>query len=557
MLTFGIATANASGVGEHSKAVDKAIDEVYNNNFTHFDRSISILHSLRGKISESETNKIEGDLYYNRGNSFEALKFYKRAFYDQAVEDDAAFRMKLAKKILMCYDYTHNFQEMSYYSHVLNAMATKANDTAMIAASLFNEGKIAHHYNHNRGNELVRSAINMMMKSNGEGRDDEIYYYYITLIEQLTADHSNHEGLKECDALLAFCRHAKDGMGGIMANDQRRIVDINVHRAVLLSRLGHRAEAHDCYQQFVNSKDVYEYDYARILIYLEENNMSHEIISLLSRPNSPLAHADANSSDDLSTICKALGDAYYNIGDYAKAASVYQRLDSLRQQMLTREEQSAVNEMTNNYESKQLALEEEQKIGRLRARWILAVALIIIIGIGIIVIRERRNNKIILEKNRWMAHLIEQLQKAQTTASGSERNEKKDSNENEGASDTDKILFDRLSKRIVEDKLYLNTDLKRDHLLDELGIPKNKFSMLFKRYAGTTYTNYINNLRLDDACKVMNEHPNYTIEAVASECGIASVSTLYNLFSKRYGMTPSEYRSVIKADSKQEKDTNN
>ncbi|MBS7347933.1 MAG: AraC family transcriptional regulator [Muribaculaceae bacterium] len=39
---------------------------------------------------------------------------------------------------------------------------------------------------------------------------------------------------------------------------------------------------------------------------------------------------------------------------------------------------------------------------------------------------------------------------------------------------------------------------------------------------------------------------NYTIEAVAEECGFQSRQTFHRLFIDRYGMTPAEYRKTIR-----------
>ena len=91
-------------------------------------------------------------------------------------------------------------------------------------------------------------------------------------------------------------------------------------------------------------------------------------------------------------------------------------------------------------------------------------------------------------------------------------------------------------------------------LLEKYSIPRNNFSSLFQKYVGTSYSNYINNLRLEQAAKMLKEQPNYTIESVANDCGISSVATLYRLFSKKYGMTPTEYRQTVLISEEQEED---
>lgn len=111
---------------------------------------------------------------------------------------------------------------------------------------------------------------------------------------------------------------------------------------------------------------------------------------------------------------------------------------------------------------------------------------------------------------------------------------------------SDRALFDRVEYEIIGRKLYLQPDFSRDELLKIVRIPKNKFSSLFKQYAGTGFSGYINKLRLEYAAKLLKEHPDYTIDSIAISCGISSTTTFYRLFVGRFGMTPTEYRASDK-----------
>ena len=50
---------------------------------------------------------------------------------------------------------------------------------------------------------------------------------------------------------------------------------------------------------------------------------------------------------------------------------------------------------------------------------------------------------------------------------------------------------------------------------------------------------------MERAAKLLKEKPNYSIEAIAQECGVSVRQTFYRLFSKKYGMTPADYRDNI------------
>ena len=76
----------------------------------------------------------------------------------------------------------------------------------------------------------------------------------------------------------------------------------------------------------------------------------------------------------------------------------------------------------------------------------------------------------------------------------------------------------------------------------EFKISANKFFMLFKEFAGCTYTQYIQNCRLDYAVRLMRENPNWNFDAIAKEARMSN-GAFYSHFKRRYGMSPADFRS--------------
>lgn len=76
--------------------------------------------------------------------------------------------------------------------------------------------------------------------------------------------------------------------------------------------------------------------------------------------------------------------------------------------------------------------------------------------------------------------------------------------------------------------------------MKEFHIPANKFALLFKEFAGCSFSQYIQERRLGHAIRLMREQPNWNLEAIAKESKI-SKSVFYDLFKKKYGMKPSQY----------------
>jgi AraC-like DNA-binding protein len=544
------------------KKQEKEIEDVYKYTFSDVNKSMSILRHLRQQknIPAFLINQVEGDFYYNRGNYFEALKLYKRSLYDDKVEDNSIYKKKLINTILLCYDNMHNISMLSYYTKMLQRMTESDNDTAMKAVAYFNSAKL---YRYSKNNTLaylyLKKAIKTMQESSWILKFDNIYYYYVTLIEFLQEDGRNKEGLAALQKLIDVIRteyHFSSAMkmDGI---DDSYMKDIHSHYAVLLWRIGKKDEARQHYLQFINSKCEFDYDYKCIMPYLKGNGMYDDIIKLSFRRMKYLKNSGDSVGYHMQYIYRSLADAYMQKRDYAHASLYYNRLDSLTDIIKSNEEKSAISELTNNYETKDLEMAQQKQMSAMRLKAVVAIALLIIIAILGFVVRQRHFNKVVMKKNRWMAKYIDDLQKFkdeinQKTIPNDEAHADKpaDDDNDEEKDPMEQMMFDKLKGRIINEQLFLDANLSRNQLLQDFHIPKNKFSSLFRKYAGTTYSKYINDLRLDYAVKLLKLHPNYTIDAIAKDCGISSVPVLYQLFSQRYGMTPAEYRSAIKNSEK-------
>lgn len=60
------------------------------------------------------------------------------------------------------------------------------------------------------------------------------------------------------------------------------------------------------------------------------------------------------------------------------------------------------------------------------------------------------------------------------------------------------------------------------------------------------FSRWIAHLRVEEAKQLMQEHPEYSNEAIARECGFNSRSYFQKVFRDLTGMTPFEYQSRSK-----------
>ncbi len=103
-----------------------------------------------------------------------------------------------------------------------------------------------------------------------------------------------------------------------------------------------------------------------------------------------------------------------------------------------------------------------------------------------------------------------------------------------------------IEKLVEEKELYLNKDIMLSDLAKSVGTNRTYLSDYFCNVKHTTFYDYINQLRIEQkAIPLIQQHPEYTLEFIASESGFKSISTFRRAFSKFVGKSPSSYRSEL------------
>ncbi|WP_339697116.1 AraC family transcriptional regulator [uncultured Marixanthomonas sp.] len=97
-------------------------------------------------------------------------------------------------------------------------------------------------------------------------------------------------------------------------------------------------------------------------------------------------------------------------------------------------------------------------------------------------------------------------------------------------------------------KLYLEQDFNLTKCAQEMEMPAHHISYFLKSYYGMSFSSYKNNLRMEDAKKLIEEGylKNNTIEALAGECGFATRTSFSKTFKNETELSPSQYALDIK-----------
>ena len=106
-----------------------------------------------------------------------------------------------------------------------------------------------------------------------------------------------------------------------------------------------------------------------------------------------------------------------------------------------------------------------------------------------------------------------------------------------------KQLLDKLTQTVVEDELYKNPNLTMPDLAKKLHIRPQLLSQLLNNNLNKSFSNYINEYRIEEAKRLLSEETALKIEVIAESCGFNSNSAFYTAFKKVTNTTPAKYQN--------------
>ena len=107
--------------------------------------------------------------------------------------------------------------------------------------------------------------------------------------------------------------------------------------------------------------------------------------------------------------------------------------------------------------------------------------------------------------------------------------------------------INKLLALMQKDKPYLNEKLTISDLAEKLKIQRHHLTQIINENLGKNFYTFVNEYRLEEVKKMMADEKkkNYTILAIAYECGFNSKSTFNTLFKNQTGLTPSDYKKKL------------
>ena len=102
-------------------------------------------------------------------------------------------------------------------------------------------------------------------------------------------------------------------------------------------------------------------------------------------------------------------------------------------------------------------------------------------------------------------------------------------------------LMLRIHQMMVEEKLFLNCELKVSDFVNRLGSNRSYISSCINTIEGCSFSTYVNRYRVEYAKQLLLRQSDKSVQIIGTESGFSSEQSFFRVFKSLTGMTPKEW----------------
>lgn len=257
-------------------------------------------------------------------------------------------------------------------------------------------------------------------------------------------------------------------------------------------------------------------------------------------------------NDDYIAMLYGRACAAEAVGDYRKANSYLHRCNKLNDETFKRMLKSRAYQYAARYRLKEEQLNAEQARVNARHNLYLAVggfSLALVFCLFVLWLLGQR--RAIRRKDRVLVEQIAEAMKYKEIADrlGNEKSDaacRADASPDPDASPdamTDEELYLFLCDAIRTGKFYLDPAFGRQSLVDRYHITDRRIGAAFAH--GNGLPDYVRELRLDHACRLLAERPDMSIGDIGAASGFSNLSVFSREFKRKFDVAPTYYRTEM------------
>ena len=522
------------------------------------DTAQAIINTLRERKAAPEwrLDLAEGDMHYNARRYLTALTYYNKVDGREEISDSTHIQLIILKRMMDCYDELIDSDHLVRTLMRLRNLAESNHNKAFEAMTYFTSGKW-HHTNGQKklGYTYCQDAMEMMKSSDYPSKHVELRNFYGEMVKMYARDGRYDDALHMSRLQEAETMYPSPII--IKKANERGLRQTFAIRASMLAKAGRMAEATQAYESWKNTTGGNDSDNKEIYDYLRLSNKDEEALDIVTRYRDFLYRRGDTLSVRMLSVLNREALLRVEMGDYEHVPNLGSLIGTIADSINIRR---SSEQMQTTYH-----LLKEKNESQQRAQWntILTIVLAAVLIISLVILYyvryiRHRNVELIKVLNGLDAYrravingdsptspevvaALEEMRKLKLPNDLS-------SEELGEPDDEDRRLYVEMDKQVTRDRLFLKPGLGREDLMRLIGVDKNRFGKMMSKYSDASNTSvYINMKRVEYGAKLLLEHPEYTIAAIASECGMSNTVTFNRTFKEVYNMTPSEYREKMNA----------
>lgn len=513
------------------------------------------IQTLRAKIVDSpdsvlaELDKIEGQkrpvleayqinllrgLAYNEKRMFTLVERYARkALASDSISTHQKEYLNALTLLSVAQSYFGNYQGSISTSIKGMEMARKQGDKASEYNILTTMAKTSFIMGErSQGYEYLDRIISEGSESSDVRILANVSAAYGVKIVELYADDKFADGLSEGKKRLALIDKI-DKIGGSPAGftDQQRAYTF-ARIASCSERLGQKNEAGRAFDAFMAT------EYAKnpigrvyIMDYLLDSGQWRKVLEFTA-PLYPMFEGTDTINGDYHSLLISDGRAQAGLGNFRKGYELIQRAAVIQDSLYLREKSTRAQELASVFalNEKELALvNEKAKSQRKHILLLTSSGIAVLILIILLLVWKAYRNSV--HQQRIASKRIDELIAQRPLEADSTPEDQKAYEQ-----------FAEMQNKIISDGLFKSPNLNRDSIAEATGLSRAKVSQLIVQFTNLSPNDYINKLRVEYSVKMIKEHPEWTIDAIAESCGYVRRATLYSHFNKFFGISPAQYR---------------
>jgi len=97
-----------------------------------------------------------------------------------------------------------------------------------------------------------------------------------------------------------------------------------------------------------------------------------------------------------------------------------------------------------------------------------------------------------------------------------------------------------------QDKIHKNNDLGLNDLSSHISVDRYKVSQVINEHISVNFYTLLNQYRVKDAKNLLVESPYLSVKSIMYEVGFNSKTSFYGAFKKETGLSPNDFRDLVK-----------